>query len=228
MSHLFLRNCSCISSLSRYESKAKKVGKGPNSGLPPGITPEVWESMKQQQRAMAKSKIQSEAEMVAQSAPAANHQQPNNKSGGDEWVTVMRSKKKKQQSLKGDEDIHSKMNGLSINNNNNVQKAAVKPKKPKKKKTPAAPTTTVVSSDVEEENVVVQTKSVSKAVVGNVGGGDAGFDPVKRLRNLRKKLKEIEELKSRDPKTLAPEQLDKIKRISEVKSMINQLANQVE
>lgn len=211
---------------SRYEPKGKKVGKGSNSGLPPGITPEVWESMKQQQRSMAKKKIQSESNDLTSTLPSAgNHV---NKPGGDEWVTVM-NKKKKKQSLKGEDEV-SKMNELSINNNNVAPKAE-KVKKAKKKKNPVSnisASNIPVSSDAED--VVVETTKVSK-VSKNVGGTnneDQLFDPVKRLRNLRKKLKEIEELKRRDLKTLAPEQLDKIKRIHEVKAMISQLSNQVE
>ena len=158
------------------------MGKGGSSGLPPGITPEVWESMKQQQRAMAKNKIQSDTETVSQAnaAPVTNHV---NKAGGDEWVTVMNKKKKKQQSLKGDEDINSKLNGLSINNNNNNVSKAAKPKKPKKKKAPAP--VVAISSDVEEENVV-QIKSVSNKLSNAAGGtNDPPFDPVKKTSKFK-------------------------------------------
>lgn len=181
--------------------------------------------MKQQQRAMAKNKIQADIDAITVTQSSASAPLSNHSNKGDEWVTVMNKKKKKQQSMKGDEEINSKMNGLSVNNNNNVTKTA-KPKKKKKKQPAAAANVAAVSSDVEEEENV-QIKNVSNTA--SVGGkNDASFDPAKRLRNLRKKLKEIEELKLKDPKTLAPEQLDKIKRIHEVKSMINQLSNQVE
>jgi len=53
-------------------------------------------------------------------------------------------------------------------------------------------------------------------------------DPVKRLRNLRKKLKEIESLKEKRRDTIhEQEQLDKIAREHEILEQIEQLARQV-
>lgn len=62
---------------------------------------------------------------------------------------------------------------------------------------------------------------------------DAGLpstttDPAKRLRNLRKKLKEIEQLKSKDAATLEKDQLDKLERESEIVYQIEELAKLVE
>lgn len=53
-------------------------------------------------------------------------------------------------------------------------------------------------------------------------------DPVKRLRNLRKKLKEIESLKQKDHAILEKEQLEKIKREEEITQQIILLASQIE
>lgn len=53
-------------------------------------------------------------------------------------------------------------------------------------------------------------------------------DPVKRLRNLRKKLKEIENLKQKPKATLEKEQLEKIQRELEIVEQIEVLARQIE
>lgn len=75
--------------------------------------------------------------------------------------------------------------------------------------------------------------SAATTSTANNNSSDAGLpstttDPVKRLRNLRKKLKEIEALKSKDTSTLEKDQLDKLERYTEIVQQIEQLAKLVE
>lgn len=50
-------------------------------------------------------------------------------------------------------------------------------------------------------------------------------DPEKRLKALRKKLREIEDLSKKDEKELSDEQLLKLKRKTEIENEINSLTN---
>lgn len=50
-------------------------------------------------------------------------------------------------------------------------------------------------------------------------------DPEKRLKALRKKLREIEDLSKKDGKELSDEQLLKLKRKTEIENEINSLTN---
>ncbi|XP_054165477.1 partner of Y14 and mago-like [Oppia nitens] len=63
----------------------------------------------------------------------------------------------------------------------------------------------------------------SHNVVRNEFGQPLTTDPAKRLRNLKKKLKEIEALKSKQKDSLEREQLDKISREEEIVQQINEL-----
>ena len=52
-------------------------------------------------------------------------------------------------------------------------------------------------------------------------------DPVKRLRNLKKRLQEIEQLKQRDKSSLVPDQVEKIKRYNDIKKQVAKLELEV-
>ncbi|CAG2100615.1 unnamed protein product [Medioppia subpectinata] len=60
-------------------------------------------------------------------------------------------------------------------------------------------------------------------VVRNEFGQPLATEPIKRLRNLKKKLKEIEALKAKDKSSLEREQLDKISREDEIVKQILEL-----
>lgn len=61
----------------------------------------------------------------------------------------------------------------------------------------------------------------------NENGQPLATDPVKRLKNLRKKLLEIEKLKAKDRATLDKDQLEKMNRYEEVLEMIEGLEAEV-
>ena len=66
----------------------------------------------------------------------------------------------------------------------------------------------------------------STSASSNEAGQQApnNIDPTKRLRNLRKKLKEIESLKEKNRSTLEKEQIDKLKREQDILQQIDHLA----
>jgi hypothetical protein len=66
-----------------------------------------------------------------------------------------------------------------------------------------------------------------KAAPTAVTESEADGDPVKRLRNLRKRLKEIEELRNKDKNSLGADQIEKMKRYSEIKKQIQRLEAKV-
>lgn len=72
------------------------------------------------------------------------------------------------------------------------------------------------------------SSSLPPNTVTNECGQPITTDPVKRLRNLRKKMKEIESLKQKDVSILEKEQIEKINREEEILEQIEQLAKLVE
>uniref|UniRef100_A0A1B6DNZ9 Partner of Y14 and mago n=1 Tax=Clastoptera arizonana TaxID=38151 RepID=A0A1B6DNZ9_9HEMI len=90
-----------------------------------------------------------------------------------------------------------------------------KKKKKKKKATEEKEITKTPKSDTKIENVKVEVK---KPIPENLS---VNIDPVKRLRNLKKKLREIEALESNmSIKNLDKDQLEKVNRKTEVLSEI--------
>lgn len=69
-------------------------------------------------------------------------------------------------------------------------------------------------------------KPVDKKPVTTTDSSEDG-DPVKRLRNLKKRLQEIEQLKQRDKSSLIPEQVEKMKRYNDIKKQIAKLELEV-
>ena len=88
--------------------------------------------------------------------------------------------------------------------------------------------TTKAKNSNSTTNNSVSTPAPTAPAPSNDAGQQTGTDPAKRLRNLRKKLKEIESLKSKDTSTLEKEQLDKLKREDELLEQIEQFAKLVE
>jgi len=167
-----------------YEAKGKQFAKGRETGLPPGLTAESWERMKQQQKMLAKGKVVREPEperpvqVRSISEVIAN-----------DWTTV-----------------------------------ASKSSKKKKKK--------AVENGVEYEEVVVKLKSTSISSNGKMATNEHGqpivTDPFKRLKNLKKKLADIEKLRLKDKSTLDKDQIEKINRYDEVQEMIKELEHDID
>ncbi|KAI1304262.1 hypothetical protein HDE_01948 [Halotydeus destructor] len=172
-----------------YESKGKKVTKALDTGLPPGLTQEAWERMKQQQKALTQRPTGISVDPVPKAKSNTNS---TGLSAEDSWVTIgAKGKKKKgaQQSVadkpvKQVKEITSQLNTVSISSSN----------EPKLTTEPSQPVAT---------------------------------DPVKRLRNLRKKLTDIEKLKKTDPAKLGTDQVAKVGRLKEVLDEISALEAEI-
>ncbi|XP_053207407.1 partner of Y14 and mago-like isoform X2 [Panonychus citri] len=114
----------------------------------------------------------------------------------EEWVTVT-SKNKKKKAKSAEEAAKALAGG---------------------KDSTAAPVNVI---KIQNSVRIVETDKGIK--VTNEAGQPLTTDPAKKLRNLKKKLKDIEKLKGMDPQKLEKEQKDKIKTEAEVKAMIRQL-----
>lgn len=125
---------------------------------------------------------------------------------GDSWKTV-KSKGSRKHSQGSDHDSIEHI----LQNGNVPKKASNKKKEVKEAKQEVA--------KVEHVPEVLQTVDPSQQI---------GSDPVKRLRNLRKKLKEIDALKTKDKASLEQEQLDKLSRYDEIQAQVDELAKLVE
>jgi partner of Y14 and mago protein len=181
-----------------YESKGKKLAKGRDGALPPGLSPQLWEEMKQKQKQV---QLASEAGVepvkggVKSAIPLATGLTVEDTNS---WTTVNKSKKGKKKKGKGGaveevvvaaeevDKISNRVQGLDMNNEGGQDKR-----------------------------------------VTNEQGQPLATDPVKRLRNLRKKLKDIEALKLKDPNSLEKEQLEKIERYPEVVCQIQELEDMI-
>lgn len=254
--------------------------------LPPGITAEIWEQMKKQQRrgpvppasdgqaapaAQQKQQQQVKQQQQAKQLQTGSGKQQQAKSGkrvavqireanpvavsnktgsyeaieidsgvgnesNDEWKTVSRKGNRKKGA--GDETAAGASVEKVANAVNGMQIAG---DKKKKKKKPAAKAEGVVVSKAPAASA--QTAAAANA--GRKGSADSGKqkqaagsvvahqeseqdgDPVKRLRNLKKRLKEIELLRQMDKSTLGADQVEKMKRYQEVKKQIAILESRV-
>ncbi|RWS09965.1 partner of Y14 and mago-like protein [Dinothrombium tinctorium] len=171
-----------------YESKGKKLLKDAANALPAGLTPEIWEKMKSQQKEIVKVNTSSKSQRT-NSSPLTTQLSTGLTVEDNEWKTVSNSKKKKKKSE-------------SVSSNENSLKSA--------------------------QNAPLKNTNTENVKLVNEAGQPLATDPVKRLRNLRKKLKEIEALKTKPRETLEKEQLEKINRMEEVMQMIEELQLQVE
>lgn len=159
----------------------------------------------------------------------------------DEWKTVSRKGNRKKAA--GDEAPAASVEKVA-NAVNGMQIAGDKKKKKKKQTPPAAKSDEVVL--LTKSSVPASAQSAVSA--GRKGSADSGKkkksagvdqpspqqqeseqdgDPVKRLRNLKKRLKEIEALRQMDKSTLGPDQVEKVKRYHEVKKQIATLESRV-
>ena len=165
-----------------YESKGKKSTKesaGP-TGLPPGITQEVWEQMKKQQKnpvvtakaikttqpSQEPKKVLGENKTVGKKKKtSANNnnvgesvKKPASELSGDGWVTVQtkKSKKQLQNEAPAVQDIDSGVNGLSLTEG--VTSAKKKKNKPKKSESN-------VATEVTKQSTVVKTTAVKQPTV---------------------------------------------------------------
>ncbi|RWS30500.1 partner of Y14 and mago-like protein [Leptotrombidium deliense] len=169
-----------------YESKGKKFLKDAENALPAGLTPEIWEKMKQQQKMVKNNAIK-----------GRNDKNENN-------VTVTK--------------ITPRLStGLTVDEN---EWKTVSSKKKKKNKETAQLCEEIVSNAKTKEIAPIKQQSTEKEKVVNEVGQPLATDPVKRLRNLRKKLREIEALKAKPQDKLEKEQLEKIARMDEVIRML--------
>lgn len=81
-----------------------------------------------------------------------------------------------------------------------------------------------ISSQIAQQ----QQQQQQKPMAVNECGQPLATDPVKRLRNLKKKLKEIETLKQKNLAELEKEQLQKIQRYDEIVGQIEQVTKLLE
>ncbi len=131
----------------------------------------------------------------------------------NEWTTVSNNKKKKSKSKQKPEESDEKLINRdltpalkSLSVENRVKNSLINANNKTKK----------VSNNSNVDN----NKS---EIVRNQFGQPLATEPTKRLRNLKKKLKEIEGLKAKDKKLLEKEQLEKISREEEILEQINEL-----
>ncbi len=131
----------------------------------------------------------------------------------NEWTTVSNNKKKKSKSKQKPEESDEKLINRdltpalkSLSVENRVKNSLINTNNKTKK----------VSNNSNIDN----NKS---EIVRNQFGQPLATEPTKRLRNLKKKLKEIEGLKAKDKKLLEKEQLEKISREEEILEQINEL-----
>uniref|UniRef100_A0A224YXC5 Partner of Y14 and mago n=1 Tax=Rhipicephalus zambeziensis TaxID=60191 RepID=A0A224YXC5_9ACAR len=100
-------------------------------------------------------------------------------------------------------------------------------KKKKKKKKGAAKSAEASASEVAVDQLAATLESQAKIEEPAQPSSSACADPAKRLRNLRKKLRDIEQLKRRiESGELAnpePEQLEKVARQEEIEAQIEEL-----
>ncbi|CAG2179150.1 unnamed protein product [Oppiella nova] len=120
-----------------------------------------------------------------------------------EWTTVSNNKKKKAKTKADPEvkELSAALNAVTVSD----KKSAKSGDKTRGKK--------CAESEVNSNDSIVR----------NEFGQPLATEPVKRLRNLKKKLKEIEALKTKDKKLLEREQLDKISREDELLKQIQEL-----
>ena len=202
--------------------------------------------MKQQQKILSGSKkVATEATEVKKTsiAPIVGQQQESvrvapvkNVSSGhqettDSWVTVQSKKKKKklaQSNVENSvEDVNRLMNGVTIGKD---KAAAKKAKKAAGKQQPtnAAKNQSSAPTQAKKAAPVQKNQSTDDDEVTTDANANQTTDPFKRLRNLRKKLKEIDSLRSKDRKTLEKDQLEKLNRYQEVKQQIQELSSEIE
>lgn len=81
----------------------------------------------------------------------------------------------------------------------------------------------IISPAVNKITSKIQNLNLNDLKITNEYGQPLTTDPAKRLRNLKKKLKEIESLKTKDRNSLEKEQLEKISREQDVKKQIAEL-----
>jgi len=118
----------------------------------------------------------------------------------NEWKTVSSNKKKKSKAKQESDvkEVNKALNSLTIED-----KSKTNSNKSTKK--------------------LVEIQANDESVIRNEFGQPLATEPTKRLRNLKKKLKEIEALKTKDKKSLEREQLDKLCREDEIREQIDEL-----
>ena len=204
-----------------YEAKGKKMSKNERS-LPPGITAEVWEQMKQQQKQAAKGKA---TKTTVTTKPVAAVQQDSGVGEPDEWTTVSRKSNRKKNAA-GDENVPAAVEKI----NSGVNGITITAAKAKKKKKPASDNNNKVVAGTAQQQAVAVVKNTAEAKKQQpqkqqpaAQDVEVDGDPVKRLRNLKKRLKEIEELRQKDKSSLGADQVEKVKRYNEIKKMVARL-----
>ena len=147
---------------------------------------------------------------VRSTAPLAVSPQPSSQLAtgltvDNEWKTVLSNKKKKSKAKQESElkEVNKTLNSMTIED---------KPKTNSNKSTKKS-----TESEINDETVI-----------RNEFGQPLATEPTKRLRNLKKKLKEIEALKSKDQKSLEKEQLDKLSREDDIRQQIDELQRFIE
>lgn len=78
-----------------------------------------------------------------------------------------------------------------------------------------------------QEKHAAGSKQVSAPSSNRTSESEGITEPAKKLRNLKKKLREIDELKAKDPSTLDKDQLAKLSRESELKKQVKKLESSI-
>lgn len=150
----------------------------------------------------------------------------------DEWVTVSNRKgrKNKKNSLA---DVQVDQNIIDDNANEVASGVTLKVSNEsgtgkKGKQRPAKEPTSESNGKVKKDNSKKSSSKVT-AVVETAPSHDSTdtdgvqADPAKKLRNLKKRLREIEVLKTKDIATLDKDQVEKVKRYKEIKKLVKQM-----
>ncbi|XP_015787262.1 partner of Y14 and mago [Tetranychus urticae] len=236
-----------------YESKGKQFAKERENTLPPGLDPESWEKMKANQEKMARKKNQDVVKPNNQGKASnnANSNKGNNVKNKDAG-SKNNGKPTKGKNVSSNTTGKSN-NAVEQTNETNVSttlytapliipgitgddsewETVISKRKKKAMSKEEASKAGGAPGGKESTNVPVNAIKLSNSVrivetekgikVTNEAGQPLTTDPLRKLRNLKKKLKDIEKLKTMDPKKLEKEQKEKIKNENEVKAMIHQL-----
>jgi len=179
-----------------YESKGKRIAKERENAIPAGVPQELWVKMKAYQNQLQNEK---EAAQLAGSSQLSSGLTVDEQA----WITV-ESKKKKRSKALANQDITQ-----------NISQAM------KKMEIVNHPKDEAKQSKKTVQQAVPQTGAIAPAE--QTDGQSAAVNPKNRLRNLKKKLRDIEALMKVDRKKLGKDQIDKIGRYEEVKKQISNL-----
>lgn len=190
--------------------------------------------------------------VVANSVPEAVLQNNSNssKNSGDEWVTVSNRKGRKNKKnsivdVQAENVIEDNENelvapvtansikGVNANTGKGTNKSSKQRKQQQQQQQQnqeqqaASESNEKVKKDTSSKasrNDTGETVNSTGEITSNLAAADGvQVDPAKKLRNLKKRLREIETLKTKDISTLDKDQVEKLKRYKEIKKLVKQL-----